>query len=630
MKPLHHLLLAFFAPAADAVRLLRKPHLRAGAIASNQCLEPKLAFKMKTKLTSMITIVLFGPGVLIAQAQVATEAWVQRYDGPGGTNDYVEAVAVDGNGNVFVTGLSYDTNENGDYATIAYSSAGTPLWTNRYNGPGNSFDQATAVAVGTNGNVFVAGASWGSGTGTDYAIIAYNGGGVSLWTNRYHGPGNSMDQATAVAVGASGNVLVTGYSVGSGTDFDYATIAYSSTGVPLWTNRYNGLANYFDRAVDVAINGNGDVFVTGDSASTNVFPNNHDYATVAYSSAGVPLWTNRYNGPGNDYDLAYAIAVSSSGSIIVTGHSEGSGTGNDYATIAYNGAGVPLWTNRYDGPGHGADRALDVAADAVGNAFVTGFAWDNGPSSEDYTTLAYNSAGVPLWTNRYNGPGIYSDQATAVAVDEAGTVFVTGQSPSTNASYPYIYDCATVAYSTAGTPLWTNRYAGAANGDDRPFTKRSLAIAPNGVVVAGNSDSDSGNATVYDYAVVKYAVQFSQQSDTDGDGLNDLAEEQLAALGFNWQSNNTALVNTLFSNAATAGLFTQQQLQGLAINSPLLSKDSGSGLFKLTIGIQKSTNLINFVPFPMTAPQTSINATGQVEFQFASSNGAAFYRLEAR
>ena len=66
------------------------------------------------------------------------------------------------------------------------------------------------------------------------------------------------------------------------------------------------------------------------------------------------------------------------------------------------------------------------------------------------------------------------------------------------------YDYATIAYSSAGVPLWTNRYNGPANGDDQPHTKQSLAVAPDGVVVAGSSDGDFGPSTAYDYAVVKY------------------------------------------------------------------------------------------------------------------------------
>ena len=70
--------------------------------------------------------------------------------------------------------------------------------------------------------------------------------------------------------------------------------------------------------------------------------------TIKYSSAGLPLWTNRYNGPGNDHDCANALAVDASNNVIVTGYSMSNTGGYGYATIKYSSAGVPLWTNRYE------------------------------------------------------------------------------------------------------------------------------------------------------------------------------------------------------------------------------------------------------------------------------------------
>jgi hypothetical protein len=68
-------------------------------------------------------------------------------------------------------------------------------------------------------------------------------------------------------------------------------------------------------------------------------------------------------------------------------------------------------------------------------------------------------------------------------------------------------DYATLAYSSAGVPLWTNRYNGPANGDDVPLTKRSLALGPDGSVhVTGASDGDVSDGRIFDFATVKYTV----------------------------------------------------------------------------------------------------------------------------
>lgn len=115
----------------------------------------------------------------------------------------------------------------------------------------------------------------------------------------------------AIALDSSGKVFVTASSRSRSTNShsqDYVTLAYSSAGVALWTNCYNVSA-----AIDVAqppvvaVDGTGHVFVTGASyvGTNGVF----DYATVAYSGAGMPLWTNHYNGPGNNEDVANSVAV---------------------------------------------------------------------------------------------------------------------------------------------------------------------------------------------------------------------------------------------------------------------------------------------------------------------------------
>jgi hypothetical protein len=399
-------------------------------------------------------------GATLAQAQPAAGGWTNRYNGPANGADGATAVAVGRNGNVFVTGGSFGSggDSDSDYATVAYSSAGAPLWTNRYTGPGiTNYDLATAVAVDGSGNVFVTGNSYNNGfVGSDYATVAYSSGGVPLWTNRYNGPGNGEDQAFAVAVDTNGNVFVTGTSIdsGFGSYFGvYATIKYSGQGVPLWTNRYG---NGGEVALAVAVDANGNVFVTGGSA--------HDYATIKYSGAGVSLWTNRYNGPANVDDRATAMVVDGDGNVVVTGYSAGNGGGYDYATIKYSGAGVPLWTNRYNGPANTEDNPEAVAVDGGGNVFVTGYSYGTNASglNRDYATIAYSSAGLPLWTNRYDGPGNSSDSAVGVAVDGSGNVFVTGSSYGTGGNTDY----ATIAYSGAGVPLWTNRYNGPGNSSD--------------------------------------------------------------------------------------------------------------------------------------------------------------------
>src|ERR1044072_5373737 len=110
-------------------------------------------------------------------------------------------------------------------------------WVARYNGPGNASDNAVDIAVDDDGNVYITGSSTGAGTFADYATIKYNSAGVQQWVARYNGPGNFFDEPADLAIDNAGNVYVTGRSAGDGTDDDYATIKYNSAGVVQWVAR---------------------------------------------------------------------------------------------------------------------------------------------------------------------------------------------------------------------------------------------------------------------------------------------------------------------------------------------------------------------------------------------------------
>jgi hypothetical protein len=158
-----------------------------------------------------------------------------------------------------------------------------------------------------------------------------------------------------------------------------------------------------------------------------------------FSQGGVPLWTNLYNG-GNGGDTAMAIATDRNGNVVVVGNSPGSNGLSDFATVAYSGAGVPLWTNRYGSPGS-VSGVAGIAVDGNGNAFVTGSGGD------EFLTVGYSDTGVPLWTNSYNGPGTGGGRVLSIAVDKSGNVFVAGGSSREGSAY---VDFTTLAYSGAG------------------------------------------------------------------------------------------------------------------------------------------------------------------------------------
>jgi uncharacterized delta-60 repeat protein len=453
------------------------------------------------KLFFIILIVHYS--LLFVHAQVIQD-WVNRYNGPDNDWDIANSIAKDNSGNIYVTGYSKINETNSDYCTIKYSSSGVRQWVQRYNGPGNSFDAAYAVAVDGSGNILVTGGSTGTGTYYDYATIKYNSSGVLQWVQRYNGPGNVIDVARSISIDYLGNIYVTGYSGGSGTNSDYCTIKYNSAGVQQWFTRYNGPGNGIDEAYSLSVDGSSNVYITGNSrGSTSA----QDYATIKYNSSGILQWAVRYNGPGNNDDLAKSIAVDVSGNVFITGSSLGSSTGSDIATLKYNSSGTQQWFTRYNGPGNSSDDGASIAVDISGNVYVTGGSTGSG-TGFDYATIKYNPAGVMQMAVRYNGAANDDDEANSIALDSYGNMYVTGYSWGSSTGI----DCATVKYNSSGVQLWAARYNGPGNIGDAG--NQLLLDGSGNVFVTGSS---IGSGTSYDYVTIKYSQIFSGLQPVSGE-----------------------------------------------------------------------------------------------------------------
>jgi hypothetical protein len=437
-------------------------------------------------------------------AEPLVEDWVARHTGNYSIS-YAKAIAVDEDGNVYITGTT--SNMNLDFGTIKYSATGELLWAAYYNGPANSLDHAVAIALDHSGNIFVTGYSRGLfGTGTsynnsyyDYATIKYDPDGNVLWVARYNGSGSNYDEPKALVVDEAGDVYVTGQSMNSSYWYDSATIKYDGEdGSELWSAIYNG-SGQNNHGNDVAIDADGNIFVAGGSVGTGT---NWDYFTAKYEgSSGNQLWVSRYNNTNNNIDVAGVVAVDNEGDVIVTGHSTGSNL-EDYLTVKYDGSsGDQLWVKRYNGPGNGRDIASAIAVDSDDNVVITGQSKGSG-SDLDYSTIKYSgNDGSVVWVDaaRYNGPGNYEDIATAVAVDSSGDIYVTGYSYTENNVIRSL-DYATVKYSGAdGAEQWAARYNGPDNREDRA----AAIVVDSGykVYITGSSTTPSGTAS----ATIKYS-----------------------------------------------------------------------------------------------------------------------------
>jgi hypothetical protein len=419
----------------------------------------------------------------------------------------------------------------------------TVSWVTRYNGPDNKIDNARKMALDVQGNVYVTGTSATKNGSTYITTVKYNAQGVQQWVAQYTGTIKGDNYPYAFTVDAVGNVYVTGRSMGNNSTYDIATVKYNSAGLQQWAARYNGTSNLNDVPGDIKADALGNVYVTG--FTDGQFMNNGDaIITLKYNASGNQQWTAKYdqlpNGTGTNNEQGNSLAVDGNGNIYITGKSGGmviikydSTSGNsiwirnianaDGRTILIDGGNNAIVSGfspkivKYDTNGsllwqttasNSSAAFWDMTLDAAGNIYVTGeCSGSNGHS--DYVTGKFSSGGTQQWLWPFNGSLNDLDFARSIALDDLGNIYVTGRCSVNNGTRTGGVNYATVKYNNAGVQQWVQLY-------DSPDKSGSDAFdvvtdAANNVYVTGASAAKS---TSYDYATIKY---------TQGSSLNSTA-----------------------------------------------------------------------------------------------------------
>jgi len=320
----------------------------------------------------------------------------------GGDNGW--GIAVDGSGNVYVAGHSgatwgspvrAHTGSSLDVFAARLGSDGSLTWHTFLGGSGSDFGYA--IAVDGSGNVYVAGysyATWGSPvrayTSDTDAFAAKLGSNGSLTWNTFLG-GSGSDFGYAIAVDGSGNVYVTGYSYATWgspvraytSGWDVFAAKLGSDGSLTW-NTFLGGSGISDIGHGIAVDGSGNVYVTGYSNATwgspvRAYTSGLDVFAARLGSDGSLTWNTFLGGSGDDF--GYAIAVYGSGNVYVAGRSG-----------ATWGSPVRAYTSGYDGfaarlgsDGTPTDLAIDksVQIDYFTAVTYTVAAHNLGPSAAD-------------------------------------------------------------------------------------------------------------------------------------------------------------------------------------------------------------------------------------------------------
>jgi hypothetical protein len=429
----------------------------------------------------------------------------------GGTGlDFANAIAVDGAGNTYVTGGAGSTNfpttnplqgtlkGAEDVFVTKINAHGSAKVYSTYLGGGGP-DEGKGIAVDSRGNAYVTGnagsfdfpmmgaiqGTWG-GSG-DAFLTKLNPTG-SLVYSTYLG-GNAIENGTGVAVDPAGNAYIVGitfsanfptvnpFQAAKGAQQD-AFVAKINPGGTAWVYATYLGGNNVDEGYGIAVDANGNAYVTGYTASTN-FPLQSPYrssnaATVdafvtKINPAGSALVYSTYLG-GSGTDYATAIAVDSLGSAYVTGIAGSNdfpvvnpmqpfiagGTEDSFVT-KFNPAGSALVYSTYLGGGS-TDDAYALAIDQNGNAYVTGrtnssdFPLTNALQATrfafDMFVTELNAAGSARLFSTFLG-GTGSESGRGIAVDNRGNIHIAGESTSTD--FP-VLNAIQVANGGGGVP----------------------------------------------------------------------------------------------------------------------------------------------------------------------------------
>jgi hypothetical protein len=346
---------------------------------------------------------------------------------------------------------------------------------------GSAFDQANGIATNLTG-VYITGSTNSpnfpnnnafhpnfSGGAMDAFITKLNQSGTGIVYSTYLG-GTNTDTGQAIAVDAQGSAYVTGSTSSAnfplsvtvqslyGGSGDVFVTKVNPTGDGLSYSTYLGGIGQ-DKGTGIAIDGNLNAYITG--STTGSFPTANamqptfgggtsDGFVFALNAKGDTLMYSTYlGGAGNDFSLA--IAASSAGSVYVTGSTTGSfpvvnafqpgfGGGVTDAFVTKLTAAGSLSYSTYLG-GLGTDSGQGIAIDSNGSAYITGSTSGSFPLSNAVqgsygggTSDAFISQFSPnggLTFSTYLGGG-GADSGNAIAVDMAGTMYLTGFTTSVN------------------------------------------------------------------------------------------------------------------------------------------------------------------------------------------------------
>jgi uncharacterized delta-60 repeat protein len=475
-------------------------------------------FAVTGKSDGNITTAIDNNAVTVKFSAAGAMLWTKSFSNVALADDLPTAIASDASGNVAVTGYT-DTdasiNINNELFLVAYNSAGTQLssyisnngagvlgddigyaiefkntntlvvagcytlndivnaqsafygeyslssnalsTTVLFNGHGDNTDNVRDIAVDASGNSYVCGYSVGNLTSRDLFVAKVLSNGTFAWRTSLSGTlFGSDDEANSIKLDNAGNVYVSGFIKNSGTSSDIVIIKLNAAGVQQWSVIYDSPVHESDKSNNMTVDGTGNIYITGKTDIDPSWQLNDEIYTAKYSTAGALLWSKTYTGIGNGLDKGQIVHTSATGNVYVVGKIQANGNDNVLA-VKYSNTGTQLWAQNIDILG-GNDKVNDFALDINENLIICGSA-ETSLNSTDHNcfTLMLNSSGATQWLNTNGGnTGIDLDESIALISDN-NNIYV-AQNIDNDSSINENYSVKVQKFDNAGTLANTFNY----------------------------------------------------------------------------------------------------------------------------------------------------------------------------
>ena len=290
------------------------------------------------------------------------EIWNRTWGGEDG--EVGTGIAVDPNNNVIVTGYGWSFGAgDADIAVVKYNNDGIQLWNQTWGGP--NLDSGEGVAIDSNGNIYVTGYTESfDGSDADMVIIKYDVDGNQLW-NRTWG-GSDDDGAFDIITDSSDDVYITGYTKSYAIKGvrDICVVKYNSSGSQKWNATY-GVWD-IDQGFGIDIDDSSNVYVAG--SITEDGRTYTDSCLIKFNSTGDYQWNKTW---GESYnDEAHGIYVDKNYVYMSGFINFQSPNYQDIFVVKCDTSGTEIWNKTWDS-GH-REYGSDIALDHNGNIYVGG------------------------------------------------------------------------------------------------------------------------------------------------------------------------------------------------------------------------------------------------------------------